>query len=180
MIWFLSPKPKHADQVFAIYNVIVAQSRQPKFFADWEVPDTVTGRFDMISLHLCLVLRRLRSKDAATRAFSQKLFDLFFKDMDRSLREMGVSDVAVPKRIEKMGALFYGLLEAITQALSHGEMLELEKVIVKNIYSGESHTGGTALSAYLQKQTERLDATEIDEILAGKLMFDDMTEGALV
>lgn len=169
MVWFFSRKPKHTDQVFAVYNAIVAQSRQPKLFAEWNVPDTVTGRFDMVSLHLALVLRRLRSKDETIQAFSQELFDLFFKDMDRSLREMGVNDVALPKRIEKMGELFYGLLEALTKALSEPSSPDLERVIAKNIFAGEVLGGTTALTAYVHAEAQRLDAVPVEEILQGRL-----------
>ena len=91
----------------------MAQSRQTVFYAEWGVPDTVTGRFDMVSLHMALVLGACSGKGAACRDFAQALFDLFFKDMDRSLREMGVGDICVPKRIGKMGGLFYGLVDGL-------------------------------------------------------------------
>jgi cytochrome b pre-mRNA-processing protein 3 len=170
MVWFFSRKPKHTDQVFALYNDIVAQSRQPKLFAEWKVPDTVTGRFDMVSLHMALVLRRLRSKDDVQKAFSQALFDLFFKDMDRSLREIGVSDVALPKRIEKMGELFYGLLEALDKALADTSGLSLESVLAKNVFAGQVHDGTRALTCYVKDEVQRLDAVAIEDILAGKLV----------
>src|ERR1700761_506939 len=107
MVLSLFRKTAATDHVFDVYSAIVAQSRQPRFYAEWGVPDTVTGRFDMISLHLALVLRRLGTERDA-KVFSQALFDLFFKDMDRSLREMGAGDLAVPKKIRKMGEIFYG------------------------------------------------------------------------
>lgn len=175
MGWFLKRKPKLTDQVFVVYNVIVAQSRQSRFFAEWSVPDTVTGRFDMLSLHMCLVLRRLRSKDDDIKAFSQELFDLFFKDMDRSLREMGISDVALPKRIEAMGELFYGLLEAVTKALSDvdGEKgaeppPTLEDVLVKNIFSGNTSDNAKYLTQYVNDKAVELEKINWDDLRAGK------------
>ena len=102
MILNLFRKNPASDAVYAVYSAIVAQSRQPVFYADWGVPDTVTGRFDMISLHMSLVFRRLRNEKLPGADFSQALFDLFFKDMDRSLREMGAGDLAVPKKVRKM------------------------------------------------------------------------------
>ena len=110
MILNLFRKKSAPEAVFAVYAAIVAQSRQARFYADWGVPDTVTGRFDMICLHLALVLRHLRGPDKAVGEFSQQLFDLFFKDMDRSLRELGAGDLSVPKKIQKMGNIFFGLL----------------------------------------------------------------------
>ncbi len=108
MILNLFRKSPAAKAVEAVYRSIVAQSRQPRFYADWGVPDTVTGRFDMISLHLSLLFRRLRSEKRAGVEFSQAVFDLFFKDMDRSLRELGISDLGIPKRIQKMSSAFSG------------------------------------------------------------------------
>ena len=84
MIFNLFRKNTATEPVLAVYSAIVAQSRQPVFYAEWLVPDTVTGRFDMISLHMALLFRRLRSESGPQKEFSQAVFDLFFKDMDRS------------------------------------------------------------------------------------------------
>src|SRR6476620_11735781 len=92
-------KTPDRNAVYAVYGAIVSQSRQPIFYEKWGVPDTVTGRFDMISVHMALLFRRLRQEKKAGTEFSQAVFDLFFKDMDRSLREMGVGDLGVPKKI---------------------------------------------------------------------------------
>ena len=102
----------------------MAQSRQPRFYADWGVPDTVTGRFDMITLHMALMLRRL-VRAGRRAAFSQALFDLFFRDMDRS-REMGAGDLGVPKKIKKMGNVFYGLSPASTRRSAAGKSAAVE------------------------------------------------------
>lgn len=166
---FFSRKPKLTDVHYALYSAIVAQSRQPVFYAEWGVPDTLTGRFDMISLHMALVLRRLQTQGATCRDFSQALFDLFFKDMDRSLREMGVGDISVPKRIAKMGSLFYGLVDALTEALSGRPDSRLENALARNIID-QPETGGAAqLAAYTRAEADRLAGLPIDVLLAGKL-----------
>src|SRR5262245_25415781 len=112
MIFNLFRKPPNHDAALEAYRSIVAQSRQVKFYADWGVPDTVTGRFDMISLHMALMLRRL-SGDPVGRPFAQALVEVFFRDMDRSIRELGVTDIGVPNRVKKMGKAFYGLAEVL-------------------------------------------------------------------
>lgn len=162
---------KSADQkaVYATYASIVAQSRQVKFYADWAVPDTVTGRFDMISLHLSLLMRRLKTGEAPTRNFSQSLFDLFFKDMDRSLREMGAGDMAVPKRIQKMGELFYGLLAGLTDALDGNDDAALAEVLKRNVYSDEQNPHIGDLAAYVRSFAGQLQDVPADTILSGKL-----------
>jgi cytochrome b pre-mRNA-processing protein 3 len=84
-----------------IYLLIVAKARQPYFYAELGVPDTVDGRFDMITLHAILVIEFIAQKGKAGKALSQQLFDEMFADMDRSLREMGAGDLAAPKPIAK-------------------------------------------------------------------------------
>src|SRR5690606_11534054 len=149
MILSLFRKNTATAPVYAVYNAIVAQSRQPFFYADWQVPDTVTGRFDMISLHLALLFRRLRAETGEQKEFSQAVFDLFFKDMDRSLREMGVGDLGVPKRIQKMGNIFFGLLAAMSEAMDRNDAEALQAVLSRNIFDGATGPHVAALADYL-------------------------------
>lgn len=169
MILSLFRKKPAREPLYGVYRAIVAQSRQPRFYADWGVPDTVTGRFDMISLHLALLFRRLRAESQDARAFSQGVFDLFFKDMDRSLREMGAGDLAVPKKIQKMGAMFYGLLQSVAEALDRADAAGLEAVLRRNVYDGSAHPGAALLAAYLAAQAARLAAVPVRTIMAGDI-----------
>ncbi len=169
MILSLFRKNPPREPVFAVYRAIVAQSRQPRFYADWGVPDTVTGRFDMISLHLALLFRRLAPEGQTARDFSQAVFDLFFKDMDRSLREMGAGDLAVPKKIQKMGGLFYGLLSAVGDALDRNDSAALVAVLRRNVYDDAAAPGAEALASYLATEAERLAAQPASAICAGTL-----------
>jgi cytochrome b pre-mRNA-processing protein 3 len=167
MIFNLFRKSPAPDAAFEAYRSIVAQSRQVKFYADWGVPDTVTGRFDMISLHLALVLRRLKGQPEL-RPFGQALVDLFFRDMDRSLRELGVTDLGVPKKVKTMGNLFYGLVEALTEALDSGEPGKVELVLDRNIY-GATSSHAASLAHYLVEEAARLAAQPAEAIAAGQL-----------
>jgi cytochrome b pre-mRNA-processing protein 3 len=169
MILSLFRKNTDSAPVYAVYNAIVAQSRRPQFYAEWGVPDTVTGRFDMISLHLALLFRRLRSEEQATKAFSQAVFDLFFKDMDRSLREMGVGDLSIAKRIQKMGNLFFGLLANINGAMDSGDVAALEAVLERNIYADIADPPVAQLAAYMLDEAEHLAGQPIEAILSGNL-----------
>jgi cytochrome b pre-mRNA-processing protein 3 len=157
MIFNLFRKSTAPDAASEAYRSIVAQSRQEKFYADWGVPDTVTGRFDMISLHLALTLRRLKG-DTQARPFAQALVDIFFRDMDRSLRELGVTDLGVPTKIKKMGNVFYGLTEVLDDALDSGDAAQVEAVLVKNVY-GSPHAGARPLATYLLDEAARLAET---------------------
>jgi cytochrome b pre-mRNA-processing protein 3 len=169
MILSLFRKNTATKPVFAVYNAIVAQSRQPRLYAEWGVPDTVTGRFDMISLHLSLLFRRLRAKSGAEHDFSQAVFDLFFKDMDRQLREMGSGDLGVPKRVQKMGKLFFGLLAAINEALDSKDPAALEAVLIRNIYNEEGSEHAAQLAKYVMAEAEHLAAQPVDAIIAGNI-----------
>jgi cytochrome b pre-mRNA-processing protein 3 len=169
MILSLFRKNAASAPVYAVYNAIVAQSRRPHFYAEWGVPDTVTGRFDLISLHLALLFRRLRSEDQATRDFSQAVFDLFFKDMDRSLREMGVGDLSIAKRIQKMGNLFFGLLANINGAMDSGDIRALEAVLARNIFAGIADPATDKLAAYMLAEAEVLAAQPASAIVSGNL-----------
>ena len=173
MILSLFRKKASDSAVHEVYGAIVARSRQPVFYARWSVPDTVTGRFDMISVHLALLFRRLRDQPDETRQFSQAVFDLFFKDMDRSLREMGAGDLAVPKKIQKMGGLFYGTLASLDQALSSEDDTVAAEVLKRNIYGDVPGADPLPLARYVRAQARRLAAQPIGDIMAGRLPEGD-------
>lgn len=182
MILNLFRKNPANDAVHAVYRSIVAQSRQPVFYAEWSVPDSVTGRFDMITLHMGLFFRRLRRSGQEAGDFSQALFDLFFKDMDRSLREMGVSDLGVPKKIQNMGNMFYGLLGKVNEAMDAGDEKALQDVLARNLFAGAGSQGGdrdaapaqdvARLAAYLTAQSHHLATQDIKSLLAGSISWE--------
>ena len=171
MIFSLFRKNTATEPVYAVYSAIVAQSRQPRFYAQWGVPDTVTGRFDMISLHLALLFRRLRAESGVQKEFSQAVFDLFFKDMDRSLREMGVGDLGVPKRIQKMGNIFFGLLAVMNEAMDRNDPTALGDVLSRNIFDGAQGPNVQALADYLLAEDRALASLDTDTIMSGSLTF---------
>lgn len=173
MILSLFRKPKLSEPVYAVYNAIVAQSRREIFYAEWGVADTMTGRFDMISLHAALVFRRLRSSEKHSKDFSQSVFDCFFHDMDRSLREMGVGDLSVGKRIEKMGGLFYGMLSNISSILDAGDRARLIDFVSRNFHAGATHPMAERFADYIVKCDETLNAQPVEKIMAGSVSFGE-------
>lgn len=164
-------KPKPAGDIPALYAAIVAQSRQPVFFARMGVPDTMTGRFDMVSAHMGLVLRRLRREGEDTAVFAQALFDHFFADMDRTLREVGVGDLSVAKRIAKMGELFYGLLAVLTPALDAGDRAAVREILSRNLLDGGEGEGLDALTDYVLDSGRQLDGQSVAAIRDGLVTF---------
>jgi cytochrome b pre-mRNA-processing protein 3 len=153
----------------AIYGMIVTQAREPSFYRDLGVPDTVNGRFDVLLLHLWMVLRRFRSAKAATN-ISQALFDRFCEDMDANLREMGVGDLTVPKRMQAFGEAFYGRSAAYDAALTAGDEA-LTKALCKNVLNGEGMEDARALAAYAKMVLARLDGFDDAALLAAAWAF---------
>lgn len=166
-------RPRITEPVLAVYSAIVAQSRLPVFYARWGVPDTLTGRFDMISLHAALVFRRLRSSERESKDFAQDVFDCFFRDMDRSLREMGVGDLSVGKRIEKMGSLFYGLLANIGTILDSGDRDALIAFIARNFHDDAAHPEAGRFADYVFSADRHLSAQPVSAIVAGTVSFEE-------
>src|SRR5258707_700527 len=137
MLWpfnhFLKPRTPSRGTIGTIYGMIVAQAREPVFYQALGVPDTVNGRFDMVVLHLWMVLRQLRLLGDQA-GLAQPLFDRFCSDMDHNLRELGTGDLAVPRRMQEFGEAFYGRSAAYDRAISAGAAA-LAKALCKNIFN---------------------------------------------
>jgi len=148
-----------ARSIRDLYGAIVAQAREPAFYSAYGVPDTVHGRFDLIVLHLVLVLAQIGQEageqalpnDGAARAIGQRLFDTFCRDLDDNLREMGVGDLAVPKKMRSFAEAFYGRQAAYIAALAATDRQELENALARNIFDGaKAGEGALRLAAYVR------------------------------
>lgn len=154
------------------YEAIVAAARRPAFYAQWNVPDTLDGRFDMLALHTYLVLDRLKGTEPQ---FRQNLVDEFFADMDRSLRELGVGDVSVGKKVRKMAEVFYGRVTAYDAALA-GEEGALAAALARNVFPEDPEAAtAPALAAYVRAQRSHLAAQEAGAIAGGHVTFREPT-----
>ncbi|MGE0289916.1 MAG: ubiquinol-cytochrome C chaperone family protein [Bradyrhizobium sp.] len=173
MLWpfnhFRKPRLAPSGTIEAIYGTIVTQAREPLFYRDLGVPDTVNGRFDLVLLHLWLVLRRLKSADSGA-ALSQALFDHFCNDMDDNLREMGVGDLAVPRRMQAFGEAFYGRTAAYDMALTEGREA-LAGAICRNVLGGEKMEKARELSAYAEAAMAAFAQLDDAALLEAKWRF---------
>ncbi len=153
MLWpfnhFRKPRLAPRGTIEAIYGMIVTQAREPLFYRDFSVPDTVNGHFDLLLLHLWMVLRHLRTLPGGTD-LSQALFDRFCADMDANLREMAVGDLAVPKKMQKVGEAFYGRAAAYDMALTDSDEA-LAQAICRNVLDGEHIEQARRLAAYAER-----------------------------
>jgi cytochrome b pre-mRNA-processing protein 3 len=160
-----------AAAAHALYAQAIRQARAPSFYAGLGVPDTLDGRFDLLVLHVFLLLHRLKREGKATQQVSQALFDLMFRDMDRSLRELGVSDHSIGKRVKQMLAAFYGRLRAYEEALA--EPARLAEALRRNVYreAGAEAAAPLRLAAYVEAEVARLAGLSRDALLCGEAGF---------
>ena len=160
----------------ALYQAIVEQARLPAFYGAGGVPDSLDGRFELIILHSALVVRRLKSEGPAAAALSQMLFDVLFQNMDENLREMGVGDMGVGKKIKAMVQAFYGRLSAYEAGLAGGgEALEeaLEEALRRNLLGTVESTAEqrAALARYVEACAAGLERLDLDALRAGAPAF---------
>jgi cytochrome b pre-mRNA-processing protein 3 len=162
------PDPSHYKAHDA-YVKIVAQARQPLFYRDFHIEDTLDGRFDVILLHLYLLIARCEKESgrADVPLFMRALSEIFFADMDRSLREMGVGDTGVGKRIRTMVEAFYGRFKA------YRETPELTEALWRNLYREKPIPAETlgALAAYVRRNQQALAAASVDSLMQGNIIF---------
>jgi cytochrome b pre-mRNA-processing protein 3 len=159
----------------AVYGMIVAQARAPAFYRRYCIPDTVDGRFDMLVLHVALVMRRLDREHGVTRALGQGIFDRFCSDLDGNLREMGVGDLAVPREMRRMAAAFYGRQAAYAAALAATDDRELVNALARNIYGDATGgaPGAADLAAYVRALANWLDGLDGEALARARFAFPD-------
>ncbi len=169
-------RKKPEDEAHALYVSAVTQARQPYLFEEFGVPDSVDGRFDMISLHIFLVLRRLKADVDKSADLAQCLFDTMFADMDRSLREMGAGDLGVGRRVKAMVTAFYGRLSAYEKALSGNDRAALAEAIIRNIFRDDTEKSKEAgkIASYVLWLAKELEDCTLEDLMAGHLKFPEI------
>lgn len=169
---FTNPKSPSRGTIEAIYGMIVAQAREPAFYKTLGVQDSVNGRFEMIVLHLWLVLRQARLQSDNT-AFGQALFDYFCSDMDANLREMGVGDLIVPKRMQKFGEAFYGRAAAYDRAMADetNPHEAMAKALCRNVLNGFGLDKARQLEAYVGNAATTLARVDASALRSGHWRF---------
>ena len=170
-----------ADPAEALYREIVARARQPAFYRDLAVPDTTEGRFEMILVHLALLFHRLKSEDRECARVAQAVLDAFFRDMDRSLREMGIGDLSVPKKMKKLGEAYHGRSLAYDRGLEANDAEALAAAIGRNVLGVEAGretpaqvAAVGAIAAYMLGTRDRLAAESAPGVIAGAFPTADL------
>jgi cytochrome b pre-mRNA-processing protein 3 len=161
-------KPRPAQSAGrALYARAVEQARAPRFYAELGVPDTVEGRFEIYSLHVYLILARLKGEGPHAAETAQAAFDAYVKSLDDALREMGVGDLSVGKKMRKLGEAFYGRVKSYEEAFAAlPDRAPLEAVLARTVYAG-AEPRSAELADYVLAERDALAANPLEALLEG-------------
>lgn len=159
--WFR--KDRVQDPVQTMLSRVIAASRAEPLYTELGVPDTLEGRYESTIVHMTLILRRLRNLPPPADDFAQEFVDAFFKWLDMSLRDMGVGDLAVPKRMKKLVTAFYGRARSYGTALDENDRAALEEALDRNVT--ERGDPAQALAAYMVAAEAALAGQDFDALL---------------
>jgi cytochrome b pre-mRNA-processing protein 3 len=163
---FFTPRPQ-VSAGRALFASASEQARDPAFYEKGGVPDTPEGRFELYALHVILLLRRLKGDAGPVVETRQALFDSFVRNLDDGLREMGVGDLSVGKKMRKLGAAVYGRLKSYDSALTGGESESLSAVIRRTVFAGIETGDAEALARYVAAADTRFAAAPMNDLLDG-------------
>lgn len=161
---------KHDRAGHALYTAAVAAAREPLWYERAEVPDTLDGRFDMVGLFVALLVRRLRRAGPPGPELAQAVFDAMFGDMDGTLRELGVSDLLVGRKVKAMMEAFHGRAASYEAALDASDLPALQAAFARNVWRGSDDTAGAALLArHALAQAAALEEVPLVRLAAGQV-----------
>jgi len=169
---------------YELYGAAVAAAREPAYYLDYAVADTLQGRFDLVGLHVALLIRRLRHDPApAGQGLAQAVFDAMFNDMDVNLREMGVGDMSISKRVKRMWEGFHGRAQAYEAALDAADPAPLAVVLERNVWRRESpdpipSAAARALAGHVTATAAALAGQDFAGLLRGKVTFPPYPQDA--
>ena len=169
----LPQRGRHERAGFVLYGAAVAAARDPYLYAALGVPDTLDGRFDLVGLHASLLIRRLRHAPEPGAALAQAVFDAMFADMDINLRELGVGDMTIGKRVRAMWEAFHGRASAYEAALDQSDNAMLAKAIARNLWRGDPAPEGAAaaLARLMRAQDAHLSTQPMARLRLGEVGF---------
>lgn len=169
MLDWLAQRRRRKRTAQNLYGSIVALSRRPQLYAVIGVPDTVEGRFEMLVIHMFLVLDRLQREGEHCKPLAQKLVDEFFSDLDTTIRELGVGDFTVPKKMRRLAEVFDQRLHAYRAAIEGAPSNDLLKLLADNLELKNSGKRSPAarLADYMRQSVKGMDRQSVGELLNG-------------
>lgn len=158
-----------------LYSSLVAQARQPGLYRDLGVADRIDSRFELYTLHLSLLLARLKNEGEAGAETGQAVFDTFVGALDDSLRELGVGDLSVAKKMRKLGEAVYGRVVGYQAALTAGDRVALTSLLARAVYGEEADARAVGLARYALNSHADLASQRIENILRGRVRWSEVT-----
>ncbi len=165
-------RKRHERAGFELYTAAVRAARDPAFYGPLGVPDTMDGRFDMVGLYVFLLIHRLRNEGETGKALGQAVFDAMFSDMDFSLREIGVGDMTVGKKVKAMWEAFHGRSSVYATSLVAGDLDVMTEAVARNVWRGEdAPAGARAVAELAMRQDRHLADQNLADFVAGRADF---------
>jgi cytochrome b pre-mRNA-processing protein 3 len=156
----------------ALYTASARQARQPAFYGPLGVADSGEGRFELYTLHVALILIRLKGQGAVAADTAQRLFDTYVRALDDALREMGVGDLSVGKKMRKLGAAFYGRVKSYEEALEAlPDRAGLEATLERTVLEDGDVAAAPALAAYVLRANDELGRQPLNDLLEGRVQW---------
>ena len=179
MLNWIRERKERRELAARLLEAVIGQARHPAFYAAYGVPDTMLGRYEMVCLHAYLVLRRLKRVGGQGPRVAQTLHDLIFDDFDIALREVGVGDMGIGKRIKKLARNLHGRISAYERGLAAGDA-ELAAALGRNLYASASPGAAevAAMIAYLRRARLAIDDCAAEDLRAARPAFPDPAPGA--
>lgn len=150
-----------------LYELAVRQARDPGFYTRLGVADRIDARFELYTLHVLLLVMRLRDEGERGGEIGQDLFDTYVSALDNALRELGVGDISVGKKMRKLGEALYGRMMAWETPLRDNDPIVLAEGLARNVYESEDPAAGAALAAYALNSRVQLGVQTFDAVVAG-------------
>lgn len=151
-------------QAQGLYALAVEQARQPDFYARLGVADRIDARFELYTLHVLLLFVRMKGEGERGADLAQKMFDTYVSALDNVLRELGVGDVSVGKKMRKLGEALYGRMSAYEKALRDGDRDGFQASIARNVFESDDPAVGAELTRYALESHERLARQPISAV----------------
>lgn len=164
---FFRPKPATLAGR-ALYDAAAAQARRPVFYTEIGAPDTLEGRFELYTLHVVLLLDRLQNAGPGAAEVRQAVFDAYVRGLDDALREIGVADTSVGKKMKKLAGAFYGRLRAYETAFALPDQGELQALIGRTLFEQPDDVRIAALAAYVLATRAALADQATESLIAGE------------
>ncbi len=174
---YLGPEGRVARaRAMRLYQSVMRQARNPVFFRDFDVPDTVDGRFDLVLLHSFVVLNRLVGAGHAGRRTAQAFFDEMFKDVELAVREMGIGDLSVPRHVKRMMRALKGRCAAYQAAMDSHDETKVHEALKRNLFGTVNDVDKfvlVCLSDYLFQSIKMNEKQSIEKLFEGDVLWNN-------